>query len=119
MTSTDDHDFHDVAMIAYLLLTPAWMYISGTSLSSTAQTASTTDREALLQKGNKFRKITAGAFFGMIPFMVFFFYRHKVLEIPGAYTSYAFFEWGLIIFVSVAIASPLSADSLTIPHRLP
>ena len=95
------------------------MYISGTSLSSTAQTASTTDREALLQKGNKFRKITAGAFFGMIPFMVFFFYRHKVLEIPGAYTSYAFFEWGLIIFVSVAIASPLSADSLTIPHRLP
>ncbi|KDN52169.1 hypothetical protein K437DRAFT_272709 [Tilletiaria anomala UBC 951] len=103
VTSTDDHDFHDMAMVAYLLLTPAWMYISGTSLSlsipaNPQRGDATAESQVRLNKGNRLRKIAAAAFFGMIPFMVFFFYRHKVLEIPGAYTHYAFLEWGLIVF---------------------
>ncbi len=118
VTSTDDHGFHDIAMILYLLLTPTWMYICGTSLSRTAptlpsssasasasaSTSSTTEgataaaQAALLARGNRYRKWASASFFSMIPFMLLFFYRHKVLELPGAYTHYAFFEWGLILF---------------------
>ena len=107
VTSTDDHDVHDIMMGLYLILTPPWMYITSGSLaaqpnkeallSSDDKLAS---RDMLATKARKMRRLAAGAFFGMTPFMVLFFYRHKVLEIPGAYTHYAFFEWGLIIFVN-------------------
>jgi len=36
--------------------------------------------------------------------MVYFFIRHKIHHIPGAYTYYSFFEWYLI-FADVAFDS--------------
>ncbi|KAI5985982.1 hypothetical protein EDD15DRAFT_2511582 [Pisolithus albus] len=43
------------------------------------------------------RKLIAMLFFGSIIPMIYFFVRHKVYKIPGAYTWYSFFEWGLIL----------------------
>ncbi len=45
VTSTDDHFFHDIAMFAYLALTPPWMFITSGSL---AQRASCLARQALM-----------------------------------------------------------------------
>ncbi|KAI4210192.1 MAG: hypothetical protein LQ351_006946 [Letrouitia transgressa] len=52
VTSTDDHGWHDIFMISYLVATLPW---------------------------------TLGCL-------------HKVHKVPGAYTTYAFFEWALIFF---------------------
>ncbi|PWN42281.1 hypothetical protein IE81DRAFT_323604 [Ceraceosorus guamensis] len=104
ITSTDDHDVHDVCMIAYLVLTPAWMYISSGSLSLASPTSAAehssnaVTASAIATKARTMRRRAAFAFWSMIPFMILFFYRHKVQHIPGAYTHYSFFEWGLIVF---------------------
>ncbi|KAF8824994.1 hypothetical protein HHX47_DHR7000329 [Lentinula edodes] len=42
--------------------------------------------------------VIASAFFLAIVPLVYFFIQHKVYRIPGAYTHYSFFEWGLIFF---------------------
>lgn len=98
VTSTEMPTIHDVAMITYLVLTPFWMYISWGSLAP--QPSPTSGRDLLADKAKKSRRNTALAFFASIPFMCIFYYRHKVLRIPGAYTTYSFFEWNLIIQVS-------------------
>ncbi len=70
ITSSDDHDVHDIAMIVYLVATLPWML--GTL-------AICPDNK----KASKFRKITAFAFFGtMIP-MIYFFIQHKVHHVAG------------------------------------
>lgn len=46
---------------------------------------------------NRVRKLVSTLFFGSIIPMVYFFVQHKVYKIPGAYTRYSFFEWGLIL----------------------
>lgn len=97
-TSTDLPLVHDVAMILYLVLTPAWMFISWGSL------APQPDKEdgaalKLTERSRKTRRNTAMAFFASIPFMCLCYYRHRVLRIPGAYTIYSFFEWNLIVEV--------------------
>lgn len=62
----------------------------------------------------KYRKYLAGAFFGTLVPLVYFFIQHKVHKVAGgkpqinwpllkyscflAYTIYAFFEWALILF---------------------
>lgn len=46
----------------------------------------------------KYRKFLAGAFFGTLVPLVYFFIQHKVHKVAGAYTTYAFFEWALILF---------------------
>lgn len=94
VTSTDDHQIHDIAMFLYLALTPPWMYITSGSLTRAD------NKEPLAQRAKRMRRIAASSFFACTPFMGFFFYRHNVLRIPGAYSHYAYFEWGLIIFVS-------------------
>ncbi|CDU26354.1 related to CWH43-putative sensor/transporter protein [Sporisorium scitamineum] len=99
VTSTDDHFFHDIAMFAYLALTPPWMFITSGSLAQPRigkQPAASDDK--LASKARKMRRIACFSFFACTPFMGFFFYRHNVLRIPGAYSHYAYFEWGLIIF---------------------
>ncbi|KAK5144292.1 hypothetical protein LTR04_001620 [Oleoguttula sp. CCFEE 6159] len=45
----------------------------------------------------KYRKILAGAFFGTLIPLLYFFIQHKVHKVPGAYTTYAFFEWSLVL----------------------
>lgn len=85
ITSTDNHNWHDIFMILYLLLTIPWT-ILGIALSSPKS------------KALKYRKLFAGFFFGSIIPLIFFFIQHKVNQKPGAYTIYAFFEWSLVLF---------------------
>ncbi|CAK7232704.1 Protein cwh43 [Sporothrix curviconia] len=85
VTSTDNHDWHDIFMISYLVATIPWMF--GCLALSPVNA-----------KAIKYRKYVAGAFFGTIIPLVYFFIQHKVHRVPGAYTTYAFFEWALVLF---------------------
>ncbi|GBE88480.1 Protein cwh43 [Sparassis crispa] len=86
ITSNDDHDAHDILMISYIVCNIPWMSIC---------TACTPPQSV---QARRRRRNTASAFFiSMIP-MIYFFIQHKVHRIPGAYTRYSFFEWGLIFF---------------------
>ncbi|SMR63811.1 unnamed protein product [Zymoseptoria tritici ST99CH_3D1] len=84
VTSTDDHDWHDIFMISYLVATLPW------TLGCLA--LSPPNPRAI-----KLRKYLAGAFFGTLVPLVYFFIQHKVHRVPGAYTIYAFFEWALVL----------------------
>ncbi|KAL4074973.1 Frag1/DRAM/Sfk1 family-domain-containing protein [Scleroderma yunnanense] len=84
ITSTDDHDVHDVVMITYIACNIPWM-LGGILCTPLGHT-----------KSRRRRKLVVTLFFGSIIPLVYFFVRHKVYKIPGAYTQYAFFEWGLI-----------------------
>ncbi|KAH3684004.1 hypothetical protein WICPIJ_005027 [Wickerhamomyces pijperi] len=84
ITSTDDHDAHDVFMIAYIVLTIPWNYYVTTS----------TPKRTSLRSG---RFYTSISFFGLLVPLVYFFIQHKVHEVAGAYSIYAYFEWGLIL----------------------
>ncbi|KAK5800294.1 hypothetical protein VI817_002506 [Penicillium citrinum] len=85
VTSTDDHDWHDIFMISYLVATLPW------TLGCLA--LSPNNRRAV-----KYRKIMASLFFGTLVPLIYYFIQHKVHKVPGAYTRYAFFEWSLILF---------------------
>ncbi|KAK3938980.1 protein CWH43 [Diplogelasinospora grovesii] len=85
ITSTDDHDWHDILMISYIVFTIPWT-AGCVALSPPNPTAI------------KYRKYLAGAFFGTLVPLIYFFIQHKVHRVPGAYTTYAFFEWSLILF---------------------
>ncbi|KAI0838555.1 Frag1/DRAM/Sfk1 family-domain-containing protein [Hypoxylon sp. FL0890] len=85
VTSTDDHDWHDIFMISYLIATIPWT-IGCIALSPPNP------------KAIKYRRRLAMAFFGTIPAMIYFFIQHKIHRVAGAYTTYAFFEWSLILF---------------------
>lgn len=84
VTSTDDHDWHDVFMISYIVLTLPWTVL---------RTISTPRSN---RKAKNYRIIVASTFFGLIVPLIYFFIQHKVHKIPGAYTIYAFFEWALV-----------------------
>ncbi|KAG2197480.1 hypothetical protein INT47_003088 [Mucor saturninus] len=86
ITSTDDHLTHDIAMVLYLLCTLPWQL--GVLYSSSKEN----------ETAVKWRKLLTSAFFTTLPPMIYFFIQHKVQKIPGAYTTYAFFEWSLIIY---------------------
>ncbi|VBB80665.1 Putative protein of unknown function [Podospora comata] len=105
ITSTDDHDWHDILMISYIVFTIPW----------------TTGCIALSPpnaKAVKYRKYIAGAFFGTLVPLVYFFIQHKVHRVAGAYTIYAFFEWALIVLdVSFDAVTALDFDSLEITIR--
>ncbi|EKM57828.1 uncharacterized protein PHACADRAFT_171045 [Phanerochaete carnosa HHB-10118-sp] len=83
ITSTDDHDWHDILMVLYIVLNLPWMY---GNISAT--------KDARIRRK---RRVLAILFFLSIVPMVYFFMQHKVHRVPGAYTHYAFFEWSLII----------------------
>ncbi|KAJ6577178.1 Frag1/DRAM/Sfk1 family-domain-containing protein [Mycena capillaripes] len=83
VTSNDDGEIHDFFMISYLVLTIPWMV--GCIACAPIQT-------------RRKRIAVASTFFlSLIP-LVYFYLQHKVHKIPGAYTRYSFFEWGLIAF---------------------
>lgn len=104
ITSTDDHDWHDIFMISYLVLTIPWT-ICNISLSR-ADTA-----------GLFYRKIFATAFFSSLVPLVYFFIQHKVHRVAGAYTIYAFFEWSLVLF-DVAFDSATIFDFANLELRV-
>ena len=85
ITSTDDHDAHDIFMIAYMVLTIPWT-VCTTLLSPKPST----------QRSARF--YSAVAFFGTIFPLIYWFIQHKVHVVAGAYSVYAYFEWGLIFF---------------------
>ncbi len=70
VTSTDDHDWHDIFMISYLVATLPWT-LGVIALSPTHPTAL------------KYRKLFAGAFFGTLVPLIYFFIQHKVHQIAG------------------------------------
>ena len=70
ITSTDDHAWHDIFMISYLVLTLPW------TLGCLA--LSPPNRKAI-----KYRKTLAGLFFGTLVPLIYFFIQHKVHKVPG------------------------------------
>jgi hypothetical protein len=83
ITSRDNPALHDLFMIVYLLLTLPWMILCTLS----ARTLAT----------RRYGQLAMGGFLATIPPLVYQYYRHSTLRIAGAYTTYAFFEWGLVI----------------------
>ena len=70
VTSTDDHDWHDIFMISYLVATLPWTL---GCLALTPPNATAT----------KYRKALAGTFFGTLVPLVYFFIQHKVHHVAG------------------------------------
>lgn len=70
VTSTDDHDWHDIFMISYLVATLPW------TLGCLA--LSPKNRRAV-----KYRKVMASLFFGTLVPLIYFFIQHKVHKVPG------------------------------------
>ena len=70
VTSTDDHNWHDIFMISYLVATIPW------TLGCLA--LSTPNPKAL-----KYRKILASLFFGTLIPLIYYFIQHKVHKIAG------------------------------------
>lgn len=100
VTSTDDHGWHDIFMISYLVATLPW------TLGCLA--LSRNNAKAL-----RYRKFFASCFFGTLVPLVYFFIQHKVHKIAGAYTIYAFFEWALVLFdVSFDAVTALDFENL-------
>lgn len=105
VTSTDDHDWHDVFMISYLLATIPWTF-GCIALSPPNPTAI------------KYRKYVSGTFYGSIVPLIYFFIQHKVHRVPGAYTTYAFFEWSLVLLdVAFDAVTALDFDSFEVVVR--
>lgn len=78
ITSTDDHDWHDILMISYIVCTLPW------TLGCIA--LSPPNPRAI-----KYRKYLGGAFFGTLVPLVYFFIQHKVHRVAGG-TS-LLFSW--------------------------
>ncbi|KAG2730875.1 hypothetical protein G9P44_006024 [Scheffersomyces stipitis] len=84
ITSTDDHDWHDIFMISYIVLTIPWT-VCITILS----------KPGSFERQGRF--YTSTSFFAMLVPLVYWFIQHKVHVRPGAYSIYAYFEWALIL----------------------
>ncbi|KAJ4348216.1 Protein cwh43 [Didymosphaeria variabile] len=84
ITSTDDHDWHDVFMISYLVSTIPWTF--GVIALSPKNPVSV-----------QYRKYFSGTFYATILPLIYFFIQHKVHHVAGAYTIYSFFEWALVL----------------------
>jgi hypothetical protein len=70
VTSTDDHDWHDIFMISYLVATLPWTF---GCLALSPHNA----------RAVKYRKYLAGAFFGTLVPLIYFFIQHKVHRVAG------------------------------------
>jgi hypothetical protein len=70
VTSTDDHDWHDIFMISYLVATLPWT-LGCLALSPPNP------------KAIRYRKYFAAAFFGTLVPLIYFFIQHKVYKVPG------------------------------------
>jgi hypothetical protein len=70
VTSTDDHNWHDIFMVSYLLATIPW--------TSGCLALSPPNPRAI-----KLRKYLAGAFFVTLVPMTYYFLQHKIHRVPG------------------------------------
>ena len=69
VTSTDDHDWHDIFMISYLVATLPWT-LGCVALSNNRRSA-------------KYRKVMASLFFGTLVPLIYYFIQHKVHKVAG------------------------------------
>ncbi|OLY80878.1 Protein CWH43 [Smittium mucronatum] len=129
VTSSDDHDIHDIAMISYMVLTIPYMIM--TIGSGSRLTLLSRADVSLSNKVSFYRKITSISFFAVIVPMAYYFLQHKVSHVAGAYTIYAFHEWALIFldilfdsfsyyefqFVDYAISPNQNGHSSNLPNR--
>ncbi|SCV04981.1 LANO_0G15874g1_1 [Lachancea nothofagi CBS 11611] len=80
ITSTDDHNAHDVFMISYIVLTLPW--------------------DILVTRSSEFKvykKLAMYTFFGTLVPLIYWFLQHNLYHRAGAYSIYAYFEWSLIL----------------------
>lgn len=70
VTSTDDHGWHDIFMISYLVATLPW------TLGCLALSPNN-------PRAVRYRKILAGCFFGTLIPLIYFFIQHKVHKTAG------------------------------------
>lgn len=70
VTSTDDHNWHDIFMISYLVATLPWT-LGCLALSPPNP------------KAIKYRKILASLFFGTLVPLIYYFIQHKVHKVAG------------------------------------
>ncbi|KAK4556251.1 Protein cwh43 [Recurvomyces mirabilis] len=84
VTSTDNHDWHDIFMVSYLVASIPW-------------TVGCTLLGPVNPRTVRLRKWLGGAFFATLVPMLYFFLQHKIHHVAGAYTIYAFFEWTLVL----------------------
>ena len=75
VTSTDDHGWHDIFMISYLVATLPWTV--GCILLSPQN-----------PRALKYRKRLAGCFFGTLIPLIYFFIQHKVHKVAGGKCDY-------------------------------
>lgn len=75
VTSTDDHNWHDIFMISYLVATLPWT-LGCLALSPKNPTAI------------RYRKIFAGLFFSTLVPLIYFFIQHKVHKVAGGMDEY-------------------------------
>ena len=94
ITSTDHALVHDVAMGLYLGLTPVWMVLCAASLAPGPQSP----HAAAHRTAQRVRAVAAAAFYACTPCMVYLYLQHRRHRVPGAYSRYALFEWGLVVF---------------------
>ncbi|KAI3629159.1 hypothetical protein CBS9595_000231 [Malassezia furfur] len=93
ITSTDHALVHDVAMGLYLGLTPLWMALCAVSLAPGPQSP----HAAAHRTAQRVRAAAAAAFYACTPCMVYLYLQHRRHRVPGAYSRYALFEWGLVV----------------------
>lgn len=88
VTSTDDHDWHDIFMISYLVATIPW-------------TVGCITLGPRNPRSLKWRKIFAGCFFGTILPLVYFFIQHKVHRVAGGEfcSPFSFFSFPPLLFL--------------------
>lgn len=90
ITLTDSHGWHDNAMIVYLLLSVLYYGLS-------IKQAHTMGLTRLLRP---LRRLVVAFIVNLVP-LVWNYYRHKQLHLPGAYSWYAIFEW-VVVIIDVA-----------------
>ncbi|KAI8819697.1 putative integral plasma membrane protein [Fimicolochytrium jonesii] len=113
ITSSDQHDVHDVAMITYLVA--GLLYMGGMTVLS-RRTEQTTGNKT----GWRSRAACIAGFLAMVPGLVYFFIRHKLDKIPGAYSYYALFEWSVILFdVGFDHATSIDVNDMSIQLSIP
>ncbi|GMM39236.1 hypothetical protein FOG48_00706 [Hanseniaspora uvarum] len=81
ITSSDNHDVHDVGMIGYIVLTIPY-YILNYKANKTSL---------------KLKKIMHVMFFVTLVPLIYWYIQHSIKRRAGAYSIYAYFEWSLII----------------------
>ena len=70
VTSTDDHHWHDIFMVSYLISTVPWT--AGCLLLNPPNPVS-----------KKYRRIFGGSFFGSLVPLTYYFLQHKIHKVAG------------------------------------